>query len=91
MYTIHTYAYVYMHTCICTHTHTHTQVPGQGMLDIKMRVFVANSEDAKAVSEYIKSHADQVPASLVVLVHVTRAHAHTHTHTHPSPPTHPFH
>jgi hypothetical protein len=36
-------------------------------MDLKMRVFVVNSEDAKAVAEYIKGHVDQVPAPFVVL------------------------
>ncbi len=34
---------------------------------LKLRVFVADSEDAKAVIEYIKSHGEQVPAPVVVL------------------------
>jgi hypothetical protein len=38
-----------------------------GTIDLKMRVFVVNSEDAKAVGEYIKAHLDQVPAPFVVL------------------------
>jgi len=36
-------------------------------IDLKMRVFVVNSEDAKAVGEYINSHMDQLPAPFVVL------------------------
>jgi hypothetical protein len=32
-----------------------------------MRVFVVNSEDAKAVGEYIGSHLSQIPAPFVVL------------------------
>lgn len=43
------------------------QVKGGGTVDLKMRVFVVNSEDAKAVAEYIKAHMDQVPAPFVVL------------------------
>jgi hypothetical protein len=38
-------------------------------MDLKMRVFVVNSEDAKAVGDYIKGHEDQVPAAFVVLAH----------------------
>jgi len=33
----------------------------------QMRVFVVNSEDAKAVGEYIGSHLHQIPAPFVVL------------------------
>jgi len=36
-------------------------------IDLKMRVFVVNSEDAKAVGEYISGHLDQTPAPFVVL------------------------
>jgi hypothetical protein len=36
-------------------------------VELKLRVFVANSEDAKAVQAYIKTHDDQVPAPVVVL------------------------
>ena len=36
-------------------------------VEVKLRVFVANSEDAKAVQGYIASHDEQVPAPVVVL------------------------
>ena len=45
------------------------QVAEGGTIDLKMRVFVVNSEDAKAVGEYIKAHPDQIPAPFVVLAH----------------------
>jgi len=35
--------------------------------EIKLRVFVSNSEDAKAVQGYISSHGHQCPAPLVIL------------------------
>mmetsp|Transcript_39232 Transcript_39232/g.123746 ORF Transcript_39232/g.123746 Transcript_39232/m.123746 type:complete len:412 (-) Transcript_39232:86-1321(-) len=47
--------------------HTCVEIQGEGITDIKMRVFVANSEDAKAVNDYIQSHEKQVPAPFVVL------------------------
>ena len=40
--------------------HTCVDVPGEGVMDIKMRVFVTNSEDAKAVNDYIRIHEKQV-------------------------------
>jgi hypothetical protein len=36
-------------------------------VDLKLRVFVADSEDAKAVKGYIETHDEQVPAPVVVL------------------------
>lgn len=39
----------------------------EGIQDLKMRVFVAGSEDAKAVSEYIQTHSGQIPAPFVIL------------------------
>lgn len=36
-------------------------------VEVKLRVFVANSEDAKAVQGYIASHDNQSPAPVVVL------------------------
>jgi hypothetical protein len=36
-------------------------------VEVKLRVFVANSEDAKAVQTYIASHDNQTPAPVVVL------------------------
>jgi hypothetical protein len=39
----------------------------EGTLDLKMRVFVAGSEDAKAVSEYIQTHSNQTPSPFVIL------------------------
>jgi hypothetical protein len=36
-------------------------------VEVKLRVFVANSEDAKAVQGYIASHDEQTPAPVVVL------------------------
>eukprot|EP00291_Cryptomonas_curvata_P015568 CAMPEP_0172151076 /NCGR_PEP_ID=MMETSP1050-20130122/16_1 /TAXON_ID=233186 /ORGANISM="Cryptomonas curvata, Strain CCAP979/52" /LENGTH=465 /DNA_ID=CAMNT_0012819117 /DNA_START=749 /DNA_END=2146 /DNA_ORIENTATION=- len=40
---------------------------GGGLVPLKLRVFVANSEDAKAVGDYIKDHASVIPAAVVVL------------------------
>ena len=40
---------------------------GGGSVPLQLRVFVVNSEDAKAVGEYVNSHMDQVPAPFVVL------------------------
>ena len=37
------------------------------VIDLKMRVFVSNSEDAKAVNDYIRTHENQVPAPFVML------------------------
>lgn len=39
----------------------------EGTLELKMRVFVSNSEDAKAVSEYMQTHESQIPSPFVVL------------------------
>jgi len=39
----------------------------EGTQDLKMRVFVAGSEDAKAVSEYIQTHSNQTPSPFVIL------------------------
>jgi hypothetical protein len=40
------------------------QVGGQGKaLEIKMRVFVQNSIEARAVSEYMAEHPNQKPAA----------------------------
>jgi len=36
-------------------------------IEVKLRVFVANSEDAKAVQGYIASHEEQTPAPVVIL------------------------
>ena len=46
---------------------TNVEVCDGGTIDLKMRVFVVNSEDAKAVGEYINSHLKQNPAPFVVL------------------------
>ena len=46
---------------------TVVQVSNEGSMDLKMRVFVANSVEAKAVWDYISSHPNQVPAPFVVL------------------------
>ena len=46
---------------------TTVHVQSQGTLDLKMRVFVANSVEAKAVWEYITAHSNQVPAPFVLL------------------------
>ena len=40
------------------------EVPGEGVMDMKMRVFVTNSEDAKAVNDYIRTHEKQVRAAV---------------------------
>jgi hypothetical protein len=47
--------------------HTCVEVQGEGVVDIKLRVFVTNSEDAKAVGDYIRTHDKQVPAPFVML------------------------
>ena len=47
--------------------HTCVEVQGEGVVDIKLRVFVTNSEDAKAVGDYIRTHDKQVPAPFVIL------------------------
>jgi len=44
----------------------------EGKVELKLRVFVANSEDAKAVQGYIASHDEQVPAPVVVLCPMLR-------------------
>lgn len=36
-------------------------------LEFKMRVFVCNSVEARAVGEYITTHSNQMPAPFVVL------------------------
>ena len=46
---------------------TSVEVAEGATIDLKMRVFVVNSEDAKAVGEYINAHRDQRPAPFVVL------------------------
>jgi hypothetical protein len=57
-------------------TNTLTQVP------LQMRVFVVNSEDAKAVGEYINGHLNQVCAPVAASpVAASRLHTHTHTHS----------
>jgi hypothetical protein len=38
---------------------TLVQVGGEGSIELKMRVFVANSAEARAVSDYISSHSYQ--------------------------------
>ena len=45
--------------------HTCVEVQGE-VIDIKMRIFVTNSEDAKAVSDYIRTHEKQVPTLFVM-------------------------
>eukprot|EP00961_Rhodomonas_salina_P064113 861955-Rhodomonas_salina.1 len=46
---------------------TVVQIKNEGAVDLKMRVFVANSLEAGAVAEYIAAHPDQTPAPFVVL------------------------
>lgn len=46
---------------------TVVQMSVEGAVDLKMRVFVANSVEAKAVWDYISAHPHQVPAPFVVL------------------------
>ena len=46
---------------------TSVEVRGDGTIDLKMRVFVVNSEDAKAIGDYVAAHMDQVPSPFVVL------------------------
>jgi len=42
-------------------------VQDEGVLEIKMRVFAAASEDARAVADYIRQHEEQTPAPFVIL------------------------
>jgi hypothetical protein len=64
---------------------TVVQVSSEGVMDLKMRVFVANSVEAKAVWEYISSHSTQVPAPFVVLArHVKMAVSYDATSLDPS-------
>ena len=61
--------------------HTCVEVQGE-VIDIKMRIFVSNSEDAKAVMDYIRTHEKQV-MTLSVMSHrhvCMRAHMHTCMH-----------
>jgi hypothetical protein len=46
---------------------TSVEVVDGKTIDLKMRVFVVNSEDAKAVGDYMSKHIDQVPAPFVLL------------------------
>ena len=46
---------------------TSVEVAEGHTIDLKMRVFVVNSEDAKAVGEYMSSHLSQNPAPFVLL------------------------
>jgi hypothetical protein len=46
---------------------TVVQLANEGPVDLKMRVFVANSIESKAVGDYISAHPHQVPAPFVVL------------------------
>ena len=46
---------------------TSVEVCEGNTIDLKMRVFVVNSEDAKAVGDYINAHLEQLPAPFVVL------------------------
>jgi hypothetical protein len=46
---------------------TVVQIANEGPVDLKMRVFVANSIEAKAVWDYISAHPHQEPAPFVVL------------------------
>jgi hypothetical protein len=52
---------------------TVVQVGGEGQIELKMRVFVANSVEARAVSDYISSHSNQVLHQPVVHS-LTRVH-----------------
>jgi len=54
-------------------------------MDIKMRVFVCNSVEARAVGEYITMHKDQRPAPFVVLARqLSMAIAYNSAHLDPS-------
>ena len=54
-------------------------------MDIKMRVFVCNSVEARAVGEYITAHKDQRPAPFVVLARqLSMAIAYNSAHLDPS-------
>eukprot|EP00291_Cryptomonas_curvata_P017329 CAMPEP_0172162998 /NCGR_PEP_ID=MMETSP1050-20130122/7019_1 /TAXON_ID=233186 /ORGANISM="Cryptomonas curvata, Strain CCAP979/52" /LENGTH=356 /DNA_ID=CAMNT_0012833123 /DNA_START=291 /DNA_END=1357 /DNA_ORIENTATION=- len=48
------------------------QMGNQEVLDLKMRVFTMNSLEARALSEYIAAHPQQVPAPFVVLARDVR-------------------
>jgi hypothetical protein len=63
-----------MHTCntqlrrkVSKEQNTVVQVKNEGNVDLKMRVFVSNSPEASAISEYIEGHTTQTPAPFVVL------------------------
>jgi len=65
-------------------TQTNTHTPGC-TLDIKMRVFVCNSVEARAVGEYVTAHKDQRPAPFVVLARqLSMAIAYNSAHLDPS-------
>ncbi len=76
---IHTCTYYQQQCSHDTHTHpqvrrkvskeqnTVVQVKNEGNVDLKMRVFVSNSVEAGAISEYIEGHSTQTPAPFVVL------------------------
>jgi hypothetical protein len=54
-------------------------------MDIKMRVFVCNSVEARAVGEYVTAHKDQRPAPFVVLARqLSMAIAYNSEHLDPS-------
>ena len=54
-------------------------------MDIKMRVFVCNSVEARAVGEYVTAHKDQRPAPFVVLARqLSMAIAYNSAHLDPS-------
>jgi len=49
--------------------HCTIDLPGEGNIVLKMRLFVANSEDAKAAREYVSANQTQRPSPFVILSH----------------------
>jgi hypothetical protein len=49
--------------------HCTVELPSDGPAALKMRLFVADSEDAKAAREYVQANAEQRPSPLVILTH----------------------
>lgn len=42
-------------------------VAGVGRVDLKLRIFVSNSEDSRAIDHYIRANPTQTPAPFVLL------------------------
>lgn len=45
------------------------ELPEDGLQPLKLRLFVTNSEDAKAAREYVSSNQEQRPSPFVILAH----------------------